>query len=312
MKKLIAFFLALAILFAFAGCRKTKNVNVEADESQKIDVSKYTEIDSSISVEELSLQYSKDVQKRLKKVSDDTDFNKEEEVSDLEIFLDSDFSDYSFVKVNSYSSFYNEISEYCFPILYRVNDSVILVYTSDDSDSVYVVDPNSVLDLNTNCLESLHYEVEDFEKEEIIYASLYCKVVYCQETGDISIYRFGETVETAKVPSGSVYAGTSFWVGSIFRSGSDVYAFRGPGSTFAEKDIEHKYDSYGDVSCIAHGVRYVIKADYKLGSDPWSQPLFLMEDGTLKAYVAFSDTEDAAVDSPEHLVEPYYEGGYDR
>ena len=128
-------------------------------------------------------------------------------------------------------------------------------------------------------------------------------VVYSPSKAMVWVYKMGRIYRTFFVPEGSEYAGQSFWYGFIFRAGTDVYClnlFGETGNAAEEGDT---------AECIAHGVKFVILADYKLSSDSWSQPLFLMEDGRLMAYT-WSNDKDVPADDESHLKEVKHEGGY--
>ena len=117
----------------------------------------------------------------------------------------------------------------------------------------------------------------------------------------VSVYSFGSCSETYTVPEGSVYAGFSAWEGHIFRSGTDVYALR--------LDMYNHDSEIGEMVVLAHGVKEVIMANYRYNDDAWSQPLLLMEDGTVKVYQTW---DDGPTDDPSNLKDPVYEGGWDR
>jgi len=51
---------------------------------------------------------------------------------------------------------------------------------------------------------------------------------------------------------------------------------------------------------IASDVKFVLDCDYAFNSDAWAQPLFIMNDGSIKCYVSWED----------ELMSPSYEGGY--
>ena len=83
-----------------------------------------------------------------------------------------------------------------------------------------------------------------------------------------------QIVRSEKLPEGSVYRGYSYWAGFIFQSEDKVY------SVFQPRAIMNTI-------LIAEGVDTVIATDYMLTSDAWSNPLFLMKDGSLKGYITW-------------------------
>ena len=66
-----------------------------------------------------------------------------------------------------------------------------------------------------------------------------------------------------------------------------------------------------EVRVIAHDVEFVISADYE-AHDPseFSQPLFLMKDGTVKCYCTFYSKEGTPVDDEANLIDIRFEGGF--
>lgn len=186
-----------------------------------------------------------------------------------------------------YKEVYREEEYYFYPVLVYINGKEAMIYT-DEKGSVHA-EHHWVDDLHLT-----YAEKTALGEVEVMSEGPDQTMVYIPEKG-IQVYQFGKLVES--LPINGVYAGKSFWVGYIFRDGTDVYAV-----TWDEE--QGSYQS----KVIAHGVKYVIDADYDLASDPWSQPLFLMEDGSIKAYLDYNNKE--VPDSPDNLVDPMYEGGY--
>ena len=125
------------------------------------------------------------------------------------------------------------------------------------------------------------------------------QVLFSSSEAAITVYQFGEPVETHDIPENSVYCGHSFFEGYIFRSGTDVYCI----SLFANQEA----------FCIAHDVQYVIDSEYFYSSDRWCQPIFLMTDGTLKVYISSTRIMEELKkdpDDPIFLYEPLTEGSY--
>ena len=122
----------------------------------------------------------------------------------------------------------------------------------------------------------------------------------------VQLWAHGEKKAEAKLPKEARYVGFCYWEQYLFRSGSEVYSveLKVKESTYTETIPEIV------VERIAKGVKYVILADYKLNSDAWEQPLFYMEDGTVKAYCHWEGEEDSSRDDKSHLVSIQYEGGY--
>lgn len=186
--------------------------------------------------------------------------------------------------VSSYDEMWDETTNYYFPIVWEVDGISTLFYTSEHG---YVRDEEG------NFYGSLHGSPE----ETLIAGYPLCAIEYEEETGTINVWAFGECVETHYVPEGAVYAGTSYWEGHLFRAGTDVYAF-----SFSEDQQS--------VQIIAHGVAMVLDSDYDATSDGWSQPLFLMTDGTVRFYWSLEEPLDSSNNLEEIEVEGGAYGGY--
>ena len=109
--------------------------------------------------------------------------------------------------------------------------------------------------------------------------------IYTFDGKELIEYSFGDIIGRITIDSEAIYCGISEMTGFIFRKGDTVYS--------VDFDLTEQ-------KTIATGVKFVIDTDYAHNSDGWSQPLFLMEDGSVKAYIRWE----------EELVGPIYEGGY--
>lgn len=189
--------------------------------------------------------------------------------------------------VVKYDSLYKKVRDYYYPIVFKDKDSIIILYTTEYGTFDY-----EEVDGQNRALKSfygnVHYDPQ--ELLEVLENNSASAVLYNFSTGEIERWKLGEKIQSFWVPEQSIYGGKSFWIGHLFRNGSDVYAL-----------------SKDSVCKIATGVSKIIVCDYKYNSDAWSQPLFLMKDGSLKAYVEWG-TEKG--DDPELLKEPFYEGSY--
>lgn len=189
-----------------------------------------------------------------------------------------------------------EDSYYCtcfYPVLKQMRENMYALYYTDDKGAIYKLkEPHyKAMEYEGN----LNYDYFFDEKTEVIEENQAYAYIYFRETGEIKVYERRKATDVYNLPEESIYAGFSYWVGHIFRSGDDVYAF-------TKKE---------EIVPIAHGVQAVIEADYELTSDAWSQPLFLMNDGTLKAYCNWKvEKEGWKTDDPRLLEEVVYEGGW--
>lgn len=185
-----------------------------------------------------------------------------------------------------YSELWHEENDYYRPVLLTEN---IIVYVCDDGNLGF-------FDLNGEQKKTWINIHGNFSDENLIETTADYAIV--SSDSGVSLWKFGEESSEANLPDESIYAGFSYWQGYIFRAGTDIYSVA-VGDT-------------GDLTStpIAHGVDKVIVTDYRLNSDAWSQPLFQMEDGSIKAYCIWKGNQDADADDASHLVDIEYEGGY--
>lgn len=197
-----------------------------------------------------------------------------------------------------YDELYNELEEIYFPVLYKDKENTVyFFYTGKDGDIEYWKLPEGY-SKSHEYLGNAHTDVE-----HVISRRPSWTVTYEEVSGEIQLWQFGKVEATYNVPAGSVYAGLSEFEGYIFRSNTDVYSLNEVGMYWIN-------GAQPGVEVIAHNVAYVIDADYYHSSDAWCAPLFVMTDGSLKAYINWEGEGDA--DSATHLVDIAYEGGYDK
>lgn len=185
-------------------------------------------------------------------------------------------------------------SVYYYPVLAKVENSVVMYYTNSWGDIYKETISGQANDFGGS-IGNLHSK--DSYNNEIHCTKDYL-VKYDPETGYMTVYQFDNVVREYFIGKDAVYTGKSEFEGYIFRKGTDVYAVR--------------YDCIcyeGGVMTIAHDVAQVILADYDYSSDGFSQPLFLMTDGTLKVY---GGPAGETPDDVNNLYDIRYEGGYDR
>ncbi len=308
MKKIFALIIALATLMTLAGC------SANADDDTTIDASENDIVVSTTANEEkestavssnfpkapsenIALEsYVMEVNKRMLRYDNEESFVTDEERA----FLEANGYDVPGrgVGVQKYSNLYAELSEYMFPVVYSDGNDIQLWYTSSNGSlNVTTIIGRYSGDYYGN----IHCDVDGEKVVEICCEDSYT-ICYEESTGKVTTWAFGEEVNCFMVPEGSVYAGRSYWEGYIFRNGHDVYAVRSYGCYASEHGVE----------VIAHNVELVIQADYMMGSDDWSQPLFLMTDGTIKGYCDWYGDPNSAPDDESHLKEIRYEGGYEQ
>ncbi len=186
-------------------------------------------------------------------------------------------------------------SKYYFPMLFSYEGAVVLWTTSESGSVNASIIQGYPAKSFGGYIGNLAY---DYLDEQILKVELYQAISYSNST--ISIWEFGKVIDTVSLPDGSIYAGYSFFEGYIFRNGNDILTYGGYYAQFSETN---------SLRVIAHNVSFVIESDYAHNSDAWSVPLFLMTDGSIKAYVSWAGDSDV-VDDPARLVDIQYEGGY--
>jgi len=113
----------------------------------------------------------------------------------------------------------------------------------------------------------------------------YRSYAYSLDNNLLTKYSFGEIVATSLIPDKSIYCGISEGNGFIFRNGDSVFCI--------SLDLT-------ETKTVATGVKMVLDTNYQYSHDAWSQPLLLMENGSIKAYVQWE----------KELKDPLYEGGF--
>jgi len=254
------------------------NTSIEAT-AEELDLSDFAEVDPN--AEEAMEIYRNEVQRR-----DSESFISEEESA---ILKDSGFDVHTDgIWLSKYDSYWSEVTKYYYPVVFRNGDSLVLWYTTEYGSLRFETISG---DYFSNYGGSVHY---NGETGSVMENTMAYSLVYNANDGEVLQYEFGAVTHSFKIPSNAVYCGSSFFEGYIFRDGSDVYSLN---------------TETAECICIAHGVAYVIDTDYYYGSDPWCQPLFLMEDGQVLAYIGWDMYGDAP-DDPGHLLPLQYEGGY--
>ena len=265
-------------------------------EPEEIDVFQFEEVET---ISENIDIYRAEVSARLEKVENGESFFTVEDREILKHWVEDVEKEEIEFNTNSFSTFnrtFVNVSHYFYPVLFREGHSLVLWYTTEHG-SILLEKVEGWLN-GGNYIGHLHC---DSQEEEWISKHNGSVLTWDEtaKTEQVKRYYFGEVVETYTVPEGAIYCGFSDWEGYLFRVGTDVYSL-----DLGTQSVSAK------LACIAHDVLYVIDSAYALGSDPWSQPLFQMVDGSIKAYVSWEGDKDAPVDDPSHLVAPWYEGGY--
>lgn len=201
--------------------------------------------------------------------------------------------------VQMYEKSYGGVASYEFPVIYQGSNGIELWYTNSNGELwVKAISGRLADNLTWRNYGNIHYpESED----EILASNWYYSILYNSQSGEVSIWIYGTLIRKHQIPKNSIYAGKSDNEGYIFRNGTDVYAVRDFGS-FTEE--------YG-VYLIAHDVKFVIVTDYKGdGTEDLSQPLFFMNNGTIKCYCTWYNDEVVPIDDESNLIDVRFEGGF--
>ncbi len=202
--------------------------------------------------------------------------------------------------VLKYNKRYGSIERFYFPVLYKTSNGIEMWYVDYDGEvrveaitgklsSGYVWQKRGNVHYNSN------------KEDQVLISCTYYAITYDSSTGCISVWEMGCNIRKHYIPINSIFAGKSDNEGFIFRSDSDVYAVRDYGC------YTHEFG----VRVIAHNVEFVISTDYEADDpDLYSQPLFLMKDGTVKCYCTFYSDEFATPDDEENLIDVRFENGF--
>ena len=194
-------------------------------------------------------------------------------------------------------------SDLYYPVVYRYQKGLFLWTTSSYGSISIKMVHGSCSSFFSNYGGELHFFKNlDGCSEEVIRETSQFSLSYDPVKGEVKRWEFGKVVGQYAVPQESVYCGFAFFDGFIFRQGTDVFALNWVNASDMEDDAMETVP-------IAHGVKFVLMTEYRQNSDAWSSPLFIMEDGEIKAYVGW-DSYGETPDDPGHLVPPEYEGGY--
>ena len=198
-----------------------------------------------------------------------------------------------------YNKRHGTIQRFYFPVLYKTQNGIEMWYVDYDGE---VRVEGIVGKLSSGYAwqkrGNVHYNSND---DDVLVSCTYYAITYDNSTGCISVWEMGNNLRKHYVPTNSIYAGKSDNEGFIFRNESDVYAVRDYGC------YTHEFG----VRVIAHNVEFVISTDYEADDpDTYSQPLFLMKDGTVKCYCTFYSDELSRPDDDENLIDVRFENGF--
>ena len=234
--------------------------------------------------------YRQEVSKRLASLGKKDFFVSDEE---WEVISNSEFLTGSKTRFldgfEAFSESLEKLYNYIYPVVYRDGDMLVLWHTTEFGELQFEnLDKNGTIESSKG--GKVHLANSD---EEIVTSEFTRTTTYIQETGEFKVWEFGKVINTCSVPKNSIFCGLSFMEGYIFINGTDVYAINAPGSQIND----------GTVECIAHNVKEVIDTDYKFSIDSSEQPLFVMNDGSVKCYIGWLGNSDIASDDIAHLFD---------
>ena len=309
MKKLII--LLISMSFILVGCKAAKtntftpqsianttqplgifetqksNENIEvAEVEQEMDLSIFPEIEpipTNIST------YRSEILKRINDANDD---------QFLYDYESNTLQDYGYY-ISSHSIWISiteeslaEVSMFYYPVIYRYKDTLVLWFTSEKGDLFFrtIYGDENIISFNSGI--PVHFDNTSGDIILSRYES--CTFSYNFEEGLVSQWQYGKNTFQSNVPAESIYCGNCYSLGYLFRSGTDVYCL-----------------VYGkeEAICIAHDVKFILDSNYSFSSEAMFQPLFIMEDGQVLAYVDL-ESSGRKPDDPNYLLPPLKEGGY--
>lgn len=247
-----------AIVLIFAGTRMDRSMISK-------DVKLINSIPEIPSNEEAIETYLGVVRERVKEVERDktgeVTFLTDNEVSFLKERGYS-FQDPNVGYCTKYNQENNEITKIYYPVIFNNNRKIEIWYLNYQGEVFCAYEKygeiNPLPDKDNKCI------MRD-AKECLLYNS---------NSGKVTVWQFGEQIEEYAIPKNAVYIGHSLSEGYIFRYENQVY------SLYYNTNGKHN-----GVTKIASKVKLVLTADYYFDSNSTSQPLFLMEDGSVSAYV---------------------------
>ena len=247
-----------------------------------------------------------------KKRIESNTFKNEDEIAFLESMGYFVYTGGGYFQINFWNS-YGIPETYSDPIVYQTDNGIEVLGIKENGElcaikikdvGVWAFDEEKgefyLMDIekgyDKEYLGLIHYTAK--ESEEILQSNEYWAISYNAENGMIKHWEYGEMIGQAKVPAKSVYVGCCNGVGYLFKDGTDVWAVR---------SVYNNDERCKDSEIIARNVEFVITSSHYVYVDEY-QPLFLMNDGTLKTYSHWEGDYDAPMDDESHLLDVQYEG----
>ncbi len=292
--RIITLVLAFTTLLISANVASAKEIDSTNDLSKILTNESFLELSSD---EKMIDSYRKEIHKRMNMSIMGCSFVTYEEQKLLE---DNGYD--VIIEENmalKYNKRHGTIQRFYFPVLYKTQNGIEMWYVDYDGE---VRVEGIVGKLSSGYVwqkrGNVHYNSND---DDVLVSCTYYAITYDNSTGCISVWEMGNNLRKHYVPTNSIYAGKSGNEGFIFRNESDVYAVRDYGC------YTHEFG----VRVIAHNVEFVISTDYEADDpDTYSQPLFLMKDGTVKCYCTFYSDELSRPDDDENLIDVRFENGF--
>ncbi len=283
MRKIISLSIVVIIIMIFAGCNNSKStITIEFSSGP----SSESKIADKNDISLIDIQDENAVFTFYKENHDKFRYNEEY------------FSGFGFENYSSESktvNYYN--SKYFHPVFVRdKNSKALFLLVINDKGYLYGFTSSSSQN-PTKYFGYIHHNIVN--GEEIMSRFPLKSLVYNANDNKITLWSFGKAISSTDVIKGASYVGYSeaeFIY--LFHSVTDVYGFK----------ILDSDTNLSTIFPVAHNVTTVIDCNYCLSSDAWGQPLFLMQNGTIKAYIGFDG--EGKSDDASHLMDIMYEGSY--
>lgn len=293
--RIITLVLALTTLLISANVASAKEIDSTNGSSEDLSNECFLEFPGEENVIDL---YRKEIHKRMNKSIMGYSFVTDEEYKLLE---DNGYDVIAEENtVLKYNKRYGSIERFYFPVIYKTLNGIEMWYVNYDGEvRVEVITGKISSGYLWQKRGNVHYNSND--EDQVLISCTYFVITYDNSNGCISVWEMGENIRNHYIPANSIYAGKSDNEGFIFRYDSDIYAVRDYGC------YTHEFG----VRVIAHNVEFVISTDYEADDpDTYSQPLFLMKDGTVKCYCTFYSDEITPPDDVENLIDVRFENGF--
>lgn len=177
------------------------------------------------------------------------------------------------------------------PSLISYKGEPAIVYTSTDGLLMYW-NLNYSVSNSEVASNSAHVEYDEEDGDILLETNINQALVFNQKMNDIKCWSNNMVVKKISLQEGAVFCGKTQNLGYIFRCENDVYTYTA--NCYATTVLGE------ELKVIAHDVKSVIISNYGYDDLNLEAPLFLMMDGTLKAYVNNDENLGEKLDAKEY------------